>query len=246
MKTATSDPDVLIRLQDLHKRSFQRGIHAESGFLNEEDAARAMHVFEGDPYVRFDGGYPGARKKKVIFLRDEEDDLSDIVCLKAETDQRFRELTHRDVLGALMSLQIERESFGDLWLEDNCIYIYTTEQMGHFLIDHLTRIADLYVSFEMLDEHPVQTFRYREIRAVVSSVRLDAVVSALAHVSRAEAKQMIRQGLVQIDHVTLVDADELCNNNCTVSIRGTGRFIFAGTEYTTRKGRLGVKFLQSI
>ncbi|MBQ2690262.1 MAG: RNA-binding protein, partial [Solobacterium sp.] len=111
---------------------------------------------------------------------------------------------------------------------------------------NFTRIADQYVSFEALKERPPQQFRYKEIQAVMSSTRLDAVVSALAHVSRSRAKEMIRQGLVQVDHVTLVDADEVCNNNCKVSIRGAGRFILVGETYITKNGRRGVKFLQSI
>ncbi|MBQ6592106.1 MAG: RNA-binding protein [Solobacterium sp.] len=246
MRAATSDSEILIRLRDLQQRAYRQGIHAESGFLSEEDTAMAMQAFKGDGFVRFDGGYPDALKKKVIFLRDEEDDFSDIVCLRAQIDKRFRSITHRDVLGALMHLQIERDSFGDLWVEDGFVYLYTTEVMGRFLQDNFTRIADQYVSFEALKERPPQQFRYKEIQAVMSSTRLDAVVSALAHVSRSRAKEMIRQGLVQVDHVTLVDADEVCNNNCKVSIRGAGRFILVGETYRTKKGRIGVKFLQSI
>ena len=246
MKTATSDRDILVRLKDLQDRSYRQGIHAESGFLSEEDTSKAMHAFSGSALERLDGGYPEARKKKVIFLRDEDDEEADIVCLKAEIDQRFRTLTHSDILGALMHLQIERESFGDFWVEDRYIYLYTTSTMGRFLRDHLIRIGNASVSFEITDEHPVQEFHYKEINVVLASVRLDVVVSALAHISRSQAKQMIRQGLVQVDHVTLVDADEVCNNNCTVSIRGTGRFQYVGQTYTTRKGKIGAKFLQSI
>ncbi len=218
----------------------------ESFFLNEEELAAAQKVFFPSETVRYDGGYPEARKKKVIFSLEGEDDFSDIVCLMAEIDNRFRPIGHRDVLGALMHLQIERDSFGDLWVEDGFVYLYTTEVMGRFLQDNFTRIADQYVSFEALKDRPSQQFRYKEIQAVMSSTRLDAVVSALAHVSRSRAKEMIRQGLVQVDHVTLVDADEVCNNNCKVSIRGAGRFILVGETYRTKKGRIGVKFLQSI
>ena len=246
MKTATSDHGILVRLKDLQDRSYRQGIHAESGFLSEEDTSKAMHAFSGSAFVRFDGGYPAARKKKVIFLRDEDDTDADIICLKAEVDQRFRPLTHSDILGALMHLQIERESFGDFWVTDEWIYLYTTEIMGRFLRDHLIRIGNTPVSFMITDEHPEQEFRFKEINVVLPSTRLDAVVSALAHISRSQAKEMIRQGLVQVDHVTLVDADEVCNNNCTVSIRGTGRFQYVGQTYTTRKGKVRAKFLQSI
>ena len=216
--------DVSARLKDLQNQSERRYMHTESGFLNEEELAEASVHFPESALIRYDGGYPGARKKKVIFLRDEEDDFSDIVCIRAKTDQRFRSIGHRDILGALMSLQIERRSFGDFWIED----------------------GSLSVSFEITDEHPVQTFHTRQFEAVAGSERLDALVAVLAKVSRTEAQRMIRQERVQVNHRTLVQPAELCDNNSTISIRGTGRFTYLGVIRRTRKDRIVVGFTQYI
>lgn len=237
---------VLVHLRDLRDQCERRYMHTESGFLNEEEQAAARREFPESALVRYEGGYPGARKKKVIFRRDEEDDLCDVVCITAKTDLRFRTVEHRDILGALMSLQIDRHSFGDLWRQDEDIFLYTSQLMGRFLCDNLIRIANQNVSFSFTDEHPVQVFRTKKIRVVIASERADAVVAALAHCSRSEAKQMIRAGRVQLNHVTLVDADELCDNNVTISIRGTGRFTYLGASGKTRKDRITAEFLQSI
>ena len=244
--TTSKHEEILIRLRDLENQCIRRNQHTESMFLNEEEQAAARTMFPESALIRYDGGYEGAQKKKVIFLTDEEDDFSDIVCIASEADQRFRTIEHRDVLGALMHLQIDRHSFGDFWVTDDHIYIYTSSAMARFLTDNLTRISRLNVSFEVIAEHPVQTFQYRKFQAVIASSRLDAVVAALAHISRGKAKEMIREGLVQIDHVTLVEPDEVCNNNCTVSIRGTGRFIYAGVVHKTRQDRIVAEFWQYI
>lgn len=250
MTTATNNhPDyiqLLVHLRDLQRQSEIQYRHTESGFLSEEEQAYVMREFPEGDRIRYDGGYPGARKKKVIFLRDEEDDFSDIVCIQAEVDDRFRKIGHRDILGSLMSLQIDRKSFGDLWIRDGKINIYTTEAMARFLIDHLIRIANLNVSFAVTDEHPVQEFQYERLELVIAGLRADAVTAALAHVSRSEAQEMIRRGLVQFNHVTLVDVDEVCNNNCTISIRGTGRFTYVQVLRETRKGRIVAEFLKSV
>ena len=237
---------VLVHLRDLKKQSERRYMHTESGFLNEEELAAARREFPESALVRYEGGYPEARKKKVIFRKDEEDDLCDVVCISAETDLRFRTIEHRDILGALMSLQIDRRSFGDFWREERHIYLYTSAQMARFLCDNLLRIANQNVSFSQIEEHPSQVFKTKKIKAVIASERADAVVAALAHCSRSEAKQMIRAGLVQFNHVTLVEADELCDNNVTISIRGTGRFTYLGASGRTRKDRITAEFLQSI
>ena len=238
--------DVIARLSDLRDQSERRYMHTESAFLNEEELSEASARFPESDRIRYDGGYPGARKKKVIFLRDEEDDFSDIVCISADTDQRFRSIGHRDILGSLMSLQIDRHSFGDFWMEEGRIYLYTSSSMAEFLCSNFLRIANLNVSFEVLEEHPVQTFYTREFEAVAANARLDSLTAVLAKVSRSEAQRMIRQEKVQVNHRPLVDPAEVCNNDCTISIRGVGRFTFLGVERRTRKDRSVVRFSQDI
>lgn len=233
-------------LEDLEEKSGRWHTHTCSSFLNEEELAAMHKYFRESDHIVYDGGYADARKKKIIFRYDAEDDFSDVVCLAAKIDQRFRKIGHRDILGALMHLQIDRHSFGDFWVEDDHIYLYTSSEMAEFLMANLIRINQLSVSFTLIDEHPVQKFQMKEITVVAASERADAIVASLAHVSRAKAKEMIRQGLVQLNHVTLEHPDEVCNNNVTISIRGVGRFVFTGTERTTRNGRIAAVFQQYI
>lgn len=203
-------------------------------------------IFPASAFVRYDGGYPDAGKKKIFFLYDEEDDPSDIECLTASCDQRFRKIGHRDILGALMHLQIDRHSFGDFWIEDDRIWLYTAGSMAQFLIDNLTRIGQLTVSFERTDERPSRPVNTRRFDAVVASERLDALVAGICHCSRKQAKEMIRQGLVQVNHTVLEEPDEVCHNNVTISIRGNGRFIYRGILRETRNGRICAAFEQFI
>ena len=246
MNNAGEYESLAAHLSDLKDKSETWHRSLASSFLNEEEQAAMQKLFPESSLVRYDGGYPDARKKKVIFLADEEDDFSDIVCIQAAIDQRFRKIGHRDILGALMSLQIDRHSFGDFWIADDHIYLYTSETMARFLIDNLIRINQLSVSFEVTDERPVQVFAVKRIQTVCASERMDAIVAGLTHCSRSEAKEMIRQGLVQLNHITLEAPDELAYNNVTISIRGTGRFTYLGILRKTRNDRIVAEFLQSI
>ena len=244
--TNNSESSILIRLRDLEKQSQQRNLHIESNFLDEEELAQAYKEFPASNYIRYDGGYENARKKKVIFRVDMEDDFSDIVCIKADIDTRFRKITHRDILGALMGLQIARNTFGDFWIEEDSIYLYTSSSMAKFLIENFIKIANLSVTFYQIEEKPEQPFHTKKIQVVVSQPRLDAIVAALAHTSRNQAKEMIQAGKVQLNHVVLVSPDELCNNNVTISIRGVGRFEYLGIVSKTRKNRLVIEVNQYI
>ena len=145
-----------------------------------------------------------------------------------------------------MNLQIEKSSFGDFWIEEDAIYLYTSEHMVDFIKNHLIRINQLTVSFEKIDERPKQEFKTKELSLVVASERADAIVAALTHSSRSDAKDLIRKGYVQVNHIELEEPDKICNNGSVISIRGTGRFTFLGFSRKTRTGRIVAEFLQSI
>ncbi len=246
MMNNRNEINILDHLTDLRDQSERQYRHVESMFLNEEEQAQAQTKFPESNLIHYEGGYEGARKKKVIFLRDEEDDFSDIVCIEADTDQRFRKIGHRDVLGSIMSLGVDRHALGDFWLEEGKIYIYTTSTMGKFLVDNLLRISALNVSFHLTDDRPIQKRQIRQFEGVIASERLDAIVASLAHTSRSNAKQMIVSGHVQVNHVTLVNGDKTCHNNSTISIRGYGRFRYLGIKSHTRKDRIVAEFEQDM
>ncbi len=241
MNDQTDYDSLIAHLQDLQEHSQLWHATVCSEFLNEEEQAAATKAIRG---ISFEGGYPGARFKKAVFRYNDQPD--DIVCLRAKTDQRFRSIGHRDVMGALMHLQIERNSFGDFWIEDGFIYLYTSLRMAEFLIANLIRINQLNVSFEKIDFRPVQHFRFREFEAVVASARLDAIVAGICCCSRNDAKQMIRASLVQVNHQMCDQPDRACNEGATISIRGKGRFIYAGVVRKTKSDRLIGSFRQFI
>lgn len=225
-------------LLDLEEKSTTWHKTMESAFLNEEEVAQMRLFFPESSHIVYWGGYPEARKKKIVFRYDEEDDFFDIVCICAKIDQRFRKIGHRDILGALMHLQIDRHSFGDFWIANECIYLYTSHAMANFLCDNLTRINQLSVHFECIKECPSQIFQTKIVTCVVASERLDALVAGIAHISRSKAKEMIRQGYVQVDHITLEAPDKLCDNNVTISIRGFGRYKYLGILRNTKSDRI--------
>lgn len=81
---------------------------------------------------------------------------------------------------------------------------------------------------------------------IIASERLDAIVAGLTHLSRQKAKEMILQGLVQVNHIVLEAPDKMCDNNVTISIRGKGRFRYLGVIKKTKSDRLLAEFEVSI
>lgn len=236
---------LIAHLQDLQDKSMTWHKTMSSSFLNEEELAHVSRFFPESESICYEGGYPNARKKKVIFVYDVENE-SDITCISARIDQRFRKIGHRDVLGALMHLQIDRHSFGDLWIEENHIFIYTSKAMTRFLCENLVKVNQLSVHFEEIEQRPEQVFQTKLMTVIIASERLDAIVAGLTHLSRQKAKEMILQGLVQVNHIVLEAPDKMCDNNVTISIRGKGRFRYLGVIKKTKSDRLLAEFEVSI
>lgn len=195
------------------------------------------------PYT-LTGGYPDAFKQILIIGEGPFDPADVLVCLSARFNPKFNALTHRDVLGAVYHLQVDQRQFGDMWIEDDSVYLYVTRKMEPFFRENLTRIGRCPVQFEALGQLPAQQFRFRERRHNLSSLRLDRVVAALIGHSRAKAQEKIRGQQVAVNFAVVEDCDQLCHNGDILSVRGVGRFRIAECEPAGRSGRFVVRIEQ--
>ena len=185
----------------------------------------------------FDGGYDDAERKIALFIPENMDVYSDCVCLHATYNSKFKTLTHKDLLGCLMHLGIERSVLGDLVIQDEDLYIFCKHKIAPYIIDNCILIGKCSVSFPECFDSTIKQKNKEEIHVMCSSLRLDCFVAQLSHSSRGDAMKKIKAGLVKVNDVVLEENVQLCNNDF-VSIRKTGRFQFKGVISKTKKGRL--------
>ncbi len=220
------------RIDDLIAQSKDYNIVTETNFLTfEEQAILKNYVGKKHKFTIW-GGYENAEYCKVYFG---EINKFNIVCLKAKFDSKYNSITHRDILGALMSLSINRNQIGDFFVEDEFIYLYTTENFMMFLIDNFTNIKNITVKFEASDIFKSRIVKTQYFEKIISSPRIDNIVSAIMNCSRKEAQEIIRDDRVKINHIVIAEMSKLCNNDCIISIKGKGRFIYKGIIKITKK-----------
>ncbi len=192
------------------------------------------------PYV-VEGGYEQAERCRVAFLPWMEEFTIPVLHLKARFSSAFGNINHRDVLGALMNLGIEREKTGDIIVENGIIHMFIDPDIANYIIANLTKIKRCHVQFEESQEkvHYEPNIIFRTY--IVSSLRLDTIVSAIANVSRAKASAYIKGKQVKVNHVILEQTSYLCDNTCVISIRGHGRFQLKEVVKETKKGNLVIE-----
>ncbi len=187
------------------------------------DGVEVIESFLADsvPYQLI-GGYDEAMAKRLVIGEDLNDEEY-VTCMKAHFNSKFNHLSHRDIQGALYNTGFEISKFGDMWIDGEDIYFYVVSELSEYLQFNLTQVSHCKVSFEPCS-YAVQTYQFEEINCVVSSLRLDKVVSAIIKKSREKAKELIVSQLVKVNYKVVEDCSFMCDNNDILSIRAHGRY----------------------
>lgn len=253
-------------IKDLAGRAYQNDYTTHTQFLGLSELAAVVDAIQKDGgsaehgiynEVRFTlyGGYEEAERKVLCFLPSyldaemlrlqEDNDGSIVSCLLvAPVNVKFADpLTHRDYLGALMNLGIERDQIGDiLTSEDGSrAFIFVMKDMEEVILKELIRIRHTSVKCSRVsnkdcDLRPV----FDEVQGSVASERLDAILALIYHISRNEAQELVSREQVFIDGRTAYSAGYDLKEGARVSVRGHGKFRYLGILGNTKKGRLMV------
>lgn len=250
------DDFFLAKIKDLDRIAYERGIEKHSGFLSEAEIA-AFHRAEKELSGRYflTGGYPDAERMAVIWPADYEEDgdaeRSVIACLKAApVSPKFsEELSHRDFLGAMMNLSIERECIGDICCtkDSGTAWIFCQKNIAPVLCDELTRVRHTEVT---VTEVPLSEVSYhpsfQELNVNVASERLDALLAAVYKLSRKDAAELIQSEKVFVNGEAVQNDSKKIPEGAKISVRGFGKFLYDGISAESRKGRLFVKIRKYI
>lgn len=233
-------------MSDLSRKSDINNKFTFSNFLNEAEinellAKKSAFV----PFTLF-GGCNGASRQMVRFGDENELYYSEdfpIVSLKIQPkNKKFADtLTHRDYLGALMNLSIEREHIGDIIIKDNEAFVFVTSKMSPFICENLTKIKHTDVNcFECEFIQTDKLFELEEITVLSSSLRADCIICAVHNLSRNEAASYFSEKKVYVNSLLCENPSKQLKATDTVSVRGFGKFIFNKELSQTKKGRLKI------
>lgn len=261
MQSNTFDTQKLLtaRLED-YLRQADRGELVRGNFLTPAEAAFvALSANELRASVRllYLGGYADAERKRIVvippFVADLDGDAMEnaMTCFPDEMSHAvkaikiagsgYRELSHRDYLGSILALGVERSSLGDIVLMDSkSAVVFCTDKIFDYLLGAIERIASDKVNVsEFLpnaDFCPQREFQ--TIRDTVASERLDCVVASLTNLSREKAQALIRSGLCEVNYLVEERVDISVKAPCTVTLRGYGKFKVVEFDGETKRGRL--------
>lgn len=239
----------LKRLRELALRASHTGAPQYTRFMEPSalnDARAAANRAGVD--CAFFGGYPDAERVMAAFYLGDAPEPSDypLCALRVMWNAKFANPGHRDLLGAVMGLGLERDALGDIAMGTHrgapCAYLFVTPEMADYVAANLESAGRASLKIEHAMETPeIAPPEGSELRVTVQNPRLDAVLAAGYRLSRSEAQKLIAAGLVKLNHVPNLHTDARVGPGDLISARGHGRLKVLSEEGESRRGRLVLK-----
>lgn len=161
-----------------------------------------------------------------------------IIMLIVESNSNFIELTHRDYLGAILSLGIERDKIGDIVIQHNKAYVPVMNDICSYIYNNLIIIAKTPVTVKIVDNYDdIPIVELQEEAIIVSSLRIDNFICKLAKVSRGKAIELIDSGKVLVDYSKIKSKSQEISKETRITIRGIGKFIVGDIIGETKSGK---------
>ena len=221
-----NEEEVLVgRIQDLAEQCYHRDVPSHTEFLTlaEQDLFyRTVNKIPGVRYV-LSGGYEAAERKAALFLPSYAEDgdasmLPIAVVRISPLNEKFADaLSHRDFLGSLMNLGVERYKLGDILIDGNQAYLICMADMTDYICAELKKVR--------------HTSVYCEV---------EAVLSLAFSSSRSKMVPLIEGGQVFINGKLVTSPSASLKEDDLVTVRHMGKFRYVGVQNQTKKGRLYV------
>lgn len=237
---------LLARAMDKLELARTRSIPAHTGFLSPQEQVSVENLLNacGHPRHLFFGGFAGAERTVCAFLPDwQEEDLwleSDCPIRAIRCTWSGGTLSHRDFLGSILGLGLDREKVGDLLVGEGECHILALEDVADFLTLHLEQAGRVRLKTTPLELNQLTPpeVKVKVIRDTVSSLRLDAVAASGFSLSRGKAADLISSGKLQLNHRECLKPDRPVAEGDVMSCRGLGKCVLKEVGGPSKKGRI--------
>lgn len=244
---AENDELLKRRMMDLAQQADQQHIYTMTRFLSPLEQSLFLSVKNELPVQsRLYGGIDSAIRKIAVFGSEKDlgypfEDPIRILHIRPKAEKFAEELSHRDYLGSLMALGIERELTGDIVVRGKEAWVFCLDSIVEFLCEQLTQVRHTNVVCKKTDgEVPELAPRFQSMQLNIASERMDLVVAATSGTSREAAKKLLNDEKVFVNGRVVTSAGHKINEGDELVIRGFGKFLYDGVSSTSRKGRCNV------
>lgn len=236
------------RIEELAEKSYVHNIYTCTGFLSmaEQDVFYTMKgACKSTPYELY-GGSGDCERRMLRFGSEETLGYAEdfpIECIKVSPlIEKFSDsFTHRDFLGAVMNLGIDRSTVGDIFIDGKSAYLFCTDKIAAYLSENLEQVKHTHVKCARVDavgELPVK--EPETVSFTAASERADGIIARIYNLSRNQSLMLFREKKIYINGRLNENNSYILKNKDVVSVRGCGKFIYYGVSHETKKGNWNI------
>lgn len=220
----------------------------QTEFLNPYEIRNAIAVLNSESDIKYtvDGGYANAERSTIFiypYYMEYEQIESALKFIQVEGNFKFKSISHKDYLGAILNLGIKREKIGDIIIHENFCQVVVSNDICDFIIMNLTKVSRNNVSVKEISKNDIieNSPEYKDIAFTVSSDRLDCIISGLYNISRQDSTKYINGERVYVNYEKVTSTSKEIKDNSLISVRGKGRAIVVKVGELTKKGRIKIQ-----
>lgn len=159
-----------------------------------------------------------------------------------------QELRHQEILGTMYSLNISPDLFGDILIIDNKYYIYILPILKNYFLSNFLMVKNSKVTLKEIDINLLKDYErnYEKFEIIVSSTRIDTVISSILHTARSNINNLIKKKSIMLNYEYLINSDYKLKKNDTFSIKKVGKYKFGCIKKNTKKNNLIVEVCKYI
>lgn len=241
----TEDEFLKKRLSELAEKSYRGNVYTFSNFLSvsQEDLFYRCERELSYATPELFGGLESSERKVLRFgspelMGYEEAFPITTIRIRPLVPKFAEELSHRDYLGALMNLGIERELLGDIMIKDKTAFLFCLSHIADYICENLDKVRHTNVKCELMEETPEEIRPSLEpMRVVMSSLRVDGILAKVYHLSRSQSIDLFREKKIYVNGRLCENNSYNCKEGDVISARGYGKFIFKQVSGKTGKDR---------
>lgn len=189
------------------------------------------------------GGIDEAERKVIqIYPEYLQEDTIELPINSLEIKGSISTLSHRDFLGGILNLGINREKVGDILIHEDSAQVVVKKEVFGYILTNLTKIGRQKVNVReiAMDKLKLGLLEYEDISTTVSSLRLDALISSTWNLSRKASQGLIESKRVKVNWEPIMRVSKEIAEGDIVSVKGYGRFILNSVKGISRRGRIKI------
>lgn len=157
------------------------------------------------------------------------------------------DLSHRDYLGSILGLGIDRSKLGDILVSEDAAICFAAEEIAPYICAMLEQVSKTAVIAEETDAaDAIPTRQTAHRRITVASLRLDAVAGEVFHLARGKVQAFIGAEKATVNWNIVTSVSHQLREGDMISLRGYGRFRVGAIGGKTKKDRIGLEIEQYI